>query len=208
MRAFLIGGGHSLKGFDFHRLDGEITIGINFVFKHYIPTILIWSDRDIYPKYKKEIDALDCLKLTQKINLTPDYKDVLGYEISGVFNGDNGIKKGLYHRYLTGLIALSLAIALGYKPIYLLGYDCCFGKDGGHFYGDDLVNKSGQKEETFIRGIKYFDVYKNYDYIYNCSPISRLTQFPKVDINEVLESREVVNIKAEKIRVRELFYYG
>jgi len=208
MRAFIIAGGSSLKGFDFHRLDGEVSIGINFVFKYYEPTILVWSDIDIYPKHKKEIDALNCVKLTHKHNITPAYKDVLGYEISGVFNGENGVGKGLYHRYLTGLIALSLAIALGYKPIYLLGYDCCFGKEGGHFYGDDLVNKSGQKEETFLRGIKYFDVYNQYGYIYNCSPISRLTQFPKVSIDEVLRDKQVVDIPAEKERVRKLFYYG
>src|SRR5438132_3774998 len=37
---YVISTGPSLRGFDFHRLDGRLTIGVNRVIEHYHPSIV------------------------------------------------------------------------------------------------------------------------------------------------------------------------
>lgn len=183
MRVFIFGGGNSLNGFDFSNsyiIHKETTIGINYAFKFFKPTILIWADPDIYLQNKEEIDRLNCLKFTKQENITSDYKGIVGYKVSDRFYGVDGLKKGLYSQYLTGLQAISLAVALRYDPIYLMGYDC--GEIGGktHFH-----DHSKGKKDIFEDSTKYFDVFKDYP-IYNCSLKSKLTQFPRVSIEGVL----------------------
>lgn len=185
MRCFCIGGGSSLEGFDFKRLDNEFTIGVNFVFKFYEPSILIWSDLDIYPKYKKEIDSLKSEKYVRDsiINAHPDqFSQMKPYKVSTIFYGREGLEKGLYGgkgTYLTGILAVSLAIALGYSPIYLLGYD------GGPINNKLHFHEFSKQKDPFSNMIKDYDVFKGYA-IYNCSLQSNITQFPTVNIDSVL----------------------
>lgn len=185
IKCFLLGGGQSLAGFDFSRLDSDITIGINIIFKFYEPRILIWSDADIYPKYKEEIDELRAMKYASQDVVNPTYKDVIPYKVSQQFYGEVGLEKGLFGgkgAYFTGILAISLAISLGYSPIYLLGYDG--GEVNGRFHFHDIYKKHASNE-AYTKGIKNFDVFKDYE-IYNCSLKSKITQFPKVNIAEVL----------------------
>lgn len=195
LRCFILASGSSLEGFDFHRLDNEITIGINYIFKYYTPTILHWQDGDVYNKnnHKPIIDGLDCIKIS-KPECLYGTEGVYGIPIAETFNGSEGLSKGLYHRYLTGLTALSLAIALGFKPVYLLGYDCRFNNGQGHFYSKNFRHKGDSREHVFKNSVQRFDVFKSIDYIYNCSPVSLLTIFPFADINKILdEPREDIN---------------
>jgi len=53
---------------------------------------------------------------------------------SGIYNGKDSIAKGVYTKQLIGIWSLSLAIALGFKEIYLIGYDCCEINSQTHFY--------------------------------------------------------------------------
>ena len=43
-RCFIVGGGPSLKDFDFSQLKGALTIGINRAFERFDPTILFSAD--------------------------------------------------------------------------------------------------------------------------------------------------------------------
>ena len=47
-RCFIIGGGESLKDFDFSKLKGELTIGINRAFEKHYCTINFSMDRQFY----------------------------------------------------------------------------------------------------------------------------------------------------------------
>lgn len=49
-RCWIIGGGPSLKGFDFNTLRGELTIGVNKAFLHHDPTIIFSGDYRFYKK--------------------------------------------------------------------------------------------------------------------------------------------------------------
>src|SRR6185436_20116530 len=48
------------------------------------------------------------------------------------------VKIGFYHHHFTSLFTLTLAIALGFKKIYLLGLDCCEINGKTHFYQDKV----------------------------------------------------------------------
>jgi hypothetical protein len=53
---------------------------------------------------------------------------------SGIYHGKKSLKEGVYTKQLIGIWALTLAIALGFKEIYLLGYDCKEINGQTHFY--------------------------------------------------------------------------
>ncbi|MDI6787115.1 MAG: hypothetical protein QME51_01950 [Planctomycetota bacterium] len=197
-RCFILASGPSLDGFDFGRLDGEITIGINYICRYYKPTVLVFGDMRVYtgdcniPSHSALIDYLDCVKVTKKGN--PPINEVYRVPLSNRFNGENGLRDGLYQDYMTGVWALSLAIALRFNPIFLLGYDCQFKNGQGHFYSKDFTHKGDSLESAFKQQATLFNAFKNWPGIYNCSSISLLTQFPKVDIDKILETRENVDI--------------
>lgn len=77
---------------------------------------------------------------------------------------------------------ISLAISLGYSPIYLLGYDG--GMVGGRLHFHNEYDKE-KREAAFLNANISYDEFKGCE-IYNCSPESKITQFPKVSIDEVL----------------------
>lgn len=181
-RSFIVGGGKSLEGFDFHRLKNETTIGINFAFKFFEPTILIWSDRDVYLPHKKEIDVLKSKKFCYKNVHHPSMKDVSFYDLSDTFNGKEGLQKGLFGGSgdrLTGILAISLALALGHSPVYLLGFDGGVVNSGLHFHS------YSRNRDSFTRHNKDYEKFKN-ELIINCSMDSQIETFHKIPITEVL----------------------
>jgi len=185
MRCFLLGGGESLAGFDFKQLDSEVTIGMNVIFKFYEPRILIWSDPEIYPEHKEDIDKLKSIKYAWQEIINPTYENVLPYKKTEEFYGKEGLAKGLFGgrgTYFTGILAISLAISLEYSPIYLLGYDGGKVKERLHFHN---FYEKERAEEVFLNANNNYDVFKDYE-IYNCSLQSKITQFPKIDIEKVL----------------------
>ena len=131
-RCFVIGGGLSLKGFDFSKLKGALTIGINRAFEKFDPTILFSADPRFW-KYQWE-NTLGTKTLFDKfrgIKLALDKGLVYPSSIktiqpAGEFS--TCLKDGLQMGLNSGYAALNLAVCLGANPIYLLGYDM---HDGG-----------------------------------------------------------------------------
>lgn len=131
-RCFIIGGGESLKGFDFSILRNELTIGINRAYEKIDCTINYSMDHDYYnwiitgkmgPEAKKKLDDF---------NGIPVWLDGAGYDYpDGVFivhkshnlDFSDSLKKGISGGSNSGLGALNLAVCLGANPIYLLGFD-------------------------------------------------------------------------------------
>ena len=136
-RCFIIGGGPSLRGFDFSCLWGEKIIAVNKAFVD-VPFAEIQYSADYQfqewindpakggEKMAKAIKAWPlfqghkvCLKL-------PGYvypKDIEFVEISEGEGISESLEEGIYNSSNTGYGAINLAIALGANPIYLLGYD-------------------------------------------------------------------------------------
>jgi hypothetical protein len=84
---------------------------------------------------------------------------------SGKYHGDEGLKKGLYSAVLTGAFTLNLALRLGFKQIFLLGFDCCEINGKTHFY----QGLDGAGQFTDYCGILYTGVGKNKQGEYNTS---------------------------------------
>jgi len=140
-RCFIIGGGKSLKGFNFKQLDRELTIAINRSFESIDPSIIFWMDyqtfyRDLMAgvfgeKTQKKFDSSRALKVTLNISgyeYPPGIyslrraigKESLSFSLKdGIIDGDN-----------SGYAALNLAVCLGANPIYLLGFDMNKSKSG------------------------------------------------------------------------------
>lgn len=202
---YIIGGGPSLKDFDFSKLIGLDTIVVNKAISEvYDPTYFITMDytalrkiadidlsnttkvfiANLYEPYMKEIEGRI---VDTRFNLVYDLKD---FDMIIKSRQDKGIGykwNDFRHGYNSGYGALQLAILLGYSQINLLGIDLNITNDT-HFHGGYGQDKNKFKEKLeiyydyFIEGLA--DLKRNSSVrIYNCSKSSRL--------NEVLPYNEV-----------------
>jgi len=148
-RCFIIGGGESLKGFDFSRLDGELTIGINKAFQFYQDATINYAmDSTFYDSVKKGLyDEISGENLWDKwlsfrglrVFLTPMEIKEFGKEVYLVkrlfdFKVSRNLQDGIHGGRNSGFGAIMLAVALGASTIYLLGYDMK-AKDRSHWHG-------------------------------------------------------------------------
>lgn len=135
-RCFIIGGGKSLKGFNFDVLKGENAIAINRAVE-YAPfaEVMFSLDARLYKWYKGiggeglEIDARQNYNLYRGLRVWGDSKeahfenDVLLVKLRGRNGLADSLRDGIYTGGNSGYAALQLAVCLGANPIYLLGYD-------------------------------------------------------------------------------------
>lgn len=153
---FIVGGGESLKGFDFNRLwrAGRIIV-INRAFES-VPfaDIIFFMDKPYYEdilrgKYGAEVVAKWQAFRGRKVfvNLSGDKMgpDIISVQssVTGIHGAPKPISAGLYNGNCSGSGAIYLAVALGADPIYLLGYDC----KGKHFhdgYGQETGDRVGK----------------------------------------------------------------
>lgn len=190
---YIIGGGPSLKDFNWNGLLGKKTIAINKAFYTYPNAdILYWTDGRFYNWYKEDIDKFKGLKYT----ITPT-NPVISESINVLKRGQKlGLEKErdtLSHGNNGGYAAINLAYHLGAKRIVLLGYD--MGNDGqrSHFHEGYPTHATGDKIYTsqFIPAIESLaPLLKNSGVeIYNASMTSRLTVFPKITFDKALSFR-------------------
>lgn len=197
-RCFIIGGGESLVGFDFSKLDNELTIGINKVFQFY-PKVKIDYLMDIlfYNKILEDKELLEKWKEFKgiKVFLSPSNvknleKDVFLIKRLKDFEISLDLEKGIYGGNNSGFGALMLAIALGADPIYLLGYDFkCDSQSHWHGgYGDnrDLVKYRVRLERFMPDFEKLSTKIGNDPLIINLSLVSKLNCFLFNNVNEIL----------------------
>lgn len=132
---FLLGGGPSLKTFDFNLIKHELTIGINKSFIRFPTTINYAMDKRLYDMvtYAQNIEwkvlrqqwlAYKGIKVFVKHSVKHVYDESV-YLVDWISKKSLSfdLKKGIYGGNNSGFGALALAIALGAKKIGLLGYD-------------------------------------------------------------------------------------
>ena len=165
---YIIGGGISLKGFDFRKLKDKNTIVVNMsAFDVPNPTYCITADSGILRKvqegYFKDIDTTWVL-VTNPNHCSMKWKNgVFKHIHSGyVYNlfavnmiirnaGVEGIGfefKDFRTGYNSGFCAFQLAFLLGYKRIHLLGFDLCE-KDSRTHYHNRYRNKKTISDKMF-----------------------------------------------------------
>lgn len=131
-RCFIIGGGPSLRDFDFNLLREELTIGVNRAYERLDPTVIFSIDSRFYSwatggKYGRDAQLAWDHARARKIWLNT-HKYEFGPEVQRIpvtkeLKDGESIATGMKMVNNSGLGALKLAVTLGANPIYLLGFD-------------------------------------------------------------------------------------
>ena len=154
-RCFIVGGGPSLRGFDFGRLRGERVIAINRAYEFYPeadvmfamdPRLYEWiTTGQLGDEARTRFEAFSGIKVWMLLSGVRDWPGVQFIDSLGMDGLTDSIRTGLYHGNNSGYAALNLAVALGADPIYLLGYDCMGnGKGGQAWYHDGYPERQGE----------------------------------------------------------------
>lgn len=157
-----------MENFDWSRLKGKRTIGINRAYEKFEPTIIFsmdtrflnWLERGAYgierkaqllsSKAYKVWQCTYTASLPKFIYIIKVYKDYY----AGMRAFSYSLKDGLGHGDNSGYGALNLAFCLGSNPIYLLGYDCKHENGKTHWHEG---HPSKQKEETVKKWALFFE---------------------------------------------------
>jgi len=121
---YIIGGGPSLKDFNWKKLEDKNTIGCNSAFRKgsRVCNICFFSDPKWFEEFYKELLKIDGKVVTPHPRMKNNSEDWL-------YVMERGIKKGLYDDRLcyggnSGCGAINLAFLMGAKRVFLLGFDC------------------------------------------------------------------------------------
>lgn len=141
--AFIIGGGPSLRGFDFSKLKGEIVVTVNRAFETYPDSVLNvaqdarlwgWYEENKLPYIKSlsqdktpkdRFHDYKGFKCWMNVQVFPFPEDI--FQIDAVPMDDYSsfdLAEGVPCHSNSGLNAIMIAACLGANPIYLLGFDC------------------------------------------------------------------------------------
>ena len=138
--AYIIGGGSSLHHFDWNLLKSENTIGCNDAYKlgEEICKVCIFGDYSWWQHHKDRLSEYKGVVVTNACGLASEKPSWVNYferQPTGLFRNSLGWNGN------TGASALNLALILGAKRIYLLGFDMGIikGKTNWH---DEIIHKS------------------------------------------------------------------
>ncbi len=189
-RCFCVGGGPSLKDFDWSRLKGELTIGINRTFQYFVPTIIFSMDARFWTwieqsKFGEVVRSrflnYPGIKLWLNAANAPFPPDIYTLQCPGASVFTASTKDGLGGGCNSGFGALNLAVNLGASPIYLLGYDMKGGQDGLQDWfhaAHPVVQASSVYSTKFLpHFVRFADEINNRSEVINLNPDSALKSF-------------------------------
>jgi len=165
-RCIILGSGNSVaSGFPLglsNYLEREVVFGINESIKFFDTTAVTFMDwccyRDRFDLYSQHPLSIGCFdthigKHIEGATPCPKHDSLTLLPWSGKWNSDP-LKNGLYAATLCGGFTLHLAISLGFKQIFLLGFDCCEVNGKTHWYqgieGAGVFNDYEGKERTGV----------------------------------------------------------
>ncbi|MHA1592741.1 MAG: hypothetical protein ACTSUP_09750 [Candidatus Heimdallarchaeaceae archaeon] len=207
-RCFLLAGGPSLRGFNYNTLKNEFTIGVNKTFTTFPTNICYVMDLKLYNYISQSGVKQDQRKIHlawtnyggNKIVLCPSRKHVFAKDIYLVDKivGKSislDIGKGIYPGKNSGFGALMLAISMGAKEIFLLGYDMKVDGRRTHWHKGYLNQEPegfAKKLEKFKKEFEEFAESLNGENIRitNLNPNSALKCFPFARLEDVLSKKK------------------
>ena len=184
---YIIGGGPSLKDFNWDQLKDKNVIAINRAFET-VPGagVLYWTDTRFYSWYKEGITNFKGLKITchpiaerpgDVLVLKPNESSQLDTRPSFINHGNS-----------SGFGGINLAVKLGAKKIYLLGFDMGTAPNNTHWrsgysipHNDTIYDKMIEKMSIIPDQLRKMKIQ-----IFNASPSSRLDFFRKCKIEEAI----------------------
>lgn len=190
---FIIGGGRSLKGFDWNLLKGENTIGCNDAFKHgnEICKICVFGDSKWFKSSEQELARYKGTVFTNSLQLQRTRLSWL-WTMPREFFGLHEDALGWNNN--TGALAINLAVLLGAKRIFLLGFDMHLSRDGRPNWHDSRLEKPNASiYSKFLEGFKKLaaDLKKKFPNVevVNITDKSSLNSFPKIGVKEFWKGR-------------------
>lgn len=198
--AVIIGGGPSLRGFDFQRLVPYRTIGCNSAFRlgARVCQINLFSDPLWYSTFEEELKSYAGILVTQSEEF-PDWNP----RVMKMIRRDEGLHRdALGFGGNSGCSAINLALILGARRVILLGFDCKFGpnlEQNWHPYQIETI-----KAEVFAKFNEGFhaiarDLPRVFPgrVVINCTPGSALQCFPTAHADEVLTKQGVRQLQPQ-----------
>lgn len=188
-RVWIIGGGPSLEEFDWRRLDGELTIGLNKCYQRHWPSVLLSNDERFWELViegteREAFDAVETFTVYAGRRKQPtNLWQHLDRLIPGIRDGwSASLEDGLRVGSETSLLpALNLADVLGARVVYLIGFDM-HPDDGDQSWWHDgypwpsLPASHYCLMQEEIESIAHFPSCR----VVNLNPDSGLTAFPKI----------------------------
>ena len=184
---FLVGGGPSLKLFNWRLLDDKQVIAINRSFQK-LPhaTIVYFSDERFFNWYKDSLleHGGHLISVAKRI----DHDRV--HKFKRVGRSGLSLKMGsLCTGNDSGYAAINLAVLFKAKTIYLLGYDMCFSGKRSHWHdGYPTYNEEKRLVEKMLphyQSLSEFTTILNVDII-NLNLESQIQVFPKQNYKTIL----------------------
>jgi len=180
---YILGGGPSLKDFNFNKLRHKLVIGCNdaYALGSEICDVIHFADTEWLDIHLERLNAYKgTITTTARLNgLDSRLRTLKRYEtglhVDGIgYNGN------------TGLSALNLALLYGATTVYLLGFDMQLGEDGQANWHPNEVNEPDERH--YARFLSHIDQvtadwkskFPN-TRIINLNPESKMTAFPKRD---------------------------
>ena len=187
---YIIGGGDSLRTFEFDLLKPECTIGCNdaYTLGESVCKICIFGDMKWFNIHRFELMKFKGLIFTSHHELLRTREEWI-WTIERQPKGLSLTK--LCWNKSTGANAINLALILGAKRVYLLGFDCKLSSDNKPNWHDHIINPPNA--EVYKRFNESFNVLKSFlprkfpgREIINITDDSNLDAFPKIGIKEWL----------------------
>jgi len=201
---FIIGGGESLKGFDFSLLKDRKTIGVNRAFEVFDADVLYFMDCPFYREIiDGKMDTFTQSNIKDRWKMFPGIKVSLTPMNSSIFEKgvyvirrleekkiSRDLHTGMYGGNNSGTGALMLAAILGASPIYLLGFDFKI-KESTHWHSgyphtnkESLSSRFISYRKNLVEVAPLFE--KAYIKVVNLNPDSSLRCFEFDTVERVL----------------------
>lgn len=191
---FIIGGGHSLRSFDWDLLKPEMTIGCNMAFSlgEDICKLCIFGDSKWFKVFESELERYKGIVFTNVPQLAKSRLSWL-WIMTRKMNG-------LHHTALgwngnTGASAINLALLLGAKRVLLLGFDMKLSENKKSNWHDRIIQ--GPRQSVYPMFVKQFgrvasDLTKKFPgcKIINITDDNRLSMFPSIGVEEFWNERK------------------
>jgi hypothetical protein len=187
--AFIIGNSLSVLMYDLSSIDDYFSIGINRAFRGNSkgafpidPTILIWQDKSFWQTEGPVVKRSKCIRCCPT-NADPE-RICYNFDIAAAvgFSFDKSSPHLLAGRGSTGPLAVELAVALGCRPIIILGMDCLVTPARTDYFGHN----------EFWTPLTVTNCNRGLDFIQQKCPVPVLNcglsdRWPKVTLGQALD---------------------
>lgn len=189
-RIFVIGGGPSLTGFDWSRLDREYVVSSNFSAPR--PSVSVVNDVRIINTpdiLQRWLDLPGEKVFVNRQCASPEELPRGVRVVPAVEAWGTSLEQGLVCCNNAGLAALNFADVIGARVLYLLGFDLTpVNGRTAHWFTGIYPDSWGSDGRAYVNMLRQFGRWAEFvrAEVVNLNPASALECFRKMDVDDVL----------------------